>query len=467
MEFYEEKMMSAQCIGSGKNSIIRRFLAVIALFSLLLTACSSSTAALTPSSPMPAGSPPEILRVSDRQEVVNGYLYYYQDIYFTDADVDAVAVTYSVISSSLDYPLNFPDAPLGVPASDQAGEALFVETTACWQRMELVYESRIRDQAGNLSAPVRMSMSCAAPQPFDAQPLLVSALGTAVPIALVLALGFWLLFRKRPAERLPAVRSALLLLFLFMLLKFLQFLFHEGGHALYLLACGAPVTLYIHPFLFSGFARPILPAAGVWSDVLGSAVALPVSLLISLPFWKRRSVALLPVVMLFPFTAMLDGFNIMGITGDFWNVVQSTGLPAVLFMFLGVVIICIGVIALFSLLPLTGLDPNDSKAFFVLPASLFLMSTLSFLAAYLFVPGSPIDLEYFAGREILAGADSFLLTLVLGVILAGLYTTLFRKLYPRLPAWLHSGTAALAWKDLLLPGLLWLVSLVIGLIIII
>jgi hypothetical protein len=405
--------------------------------------------------------------VSEHQEIVNGYLFYYQEIYFTDPDGDAVAMTYDTASSSLTYPLKFPDTPIEASAEEQRIEALFVETTACWQRMELTYKSRIQDQAGNLSEPVFMTMSCTSPQLLDTRPLLVAGLSTAVPVALVLLLGFWLLFRRHPTERLLALRSMILLFFLFMLLKFLQFVVHEGGHALYLLVYGVPITLYVHPFLFSGFTRPIIPTSSIWFDILGSAAAIPVGLLICLPLWRRWSLALLPWVMLFPYIAILDGFNVMGITGDFWNVVQSTGLPAALFFIPGVLLMCFGILSLFSLLPLAGLDARDNKALFVLPAALFLISAFSFLVAHLFVPGSPIDIEYFMGREILLGANSFIPMLIFGTLIAVLYITLFRKLYPRLPAWLHTETVILTWKGLHLPGILWAVCVVIGLIIVI
>jgi len=183
-------------------------------------------------------------------------------------------------------------------------------------------------------------------------------------------------------------------------------------------------------------------------------------------FWKRRSLALLPLVMLFPWIALSDGYNVMGIQDDFRNLVQSTGLPAAPFFILGALIFCIGLISLFSLFPLAGLDPGDNKALFVLPAAMFLISTVSFLVEHLFVPGSPIDLEYFMGREILL-ENLFIFWLIFGIVLAVLYVTLFRKLYPRLPAWLRSETVNLTWKDLRLPGILWAVSVVIGLIIII
>ena len=187
-----------------------------------------------------------------------------------------------------------------------------------------------------------------------------------------------------------------LIFFLFMALRFLHLVAHEGGHSLTYLLRGVPVTVYTHPFFFRGFSRPIITDSSIWKDVLGSATALPVGLLISILFWRRRSLALLPWVMLFPYIALNDGFNVMGITDDFRNLVLSTGLPAAPFLILGALIFGIGIISLLSLFPLAGLDPRDNKALFVLPAAMFLICALSFLVAHLFVPGSRIDLEYFS-----------------------------------------------------------------------
>jgi hypothetical protein len=53
------------------------------------------------------------------------------------------------------------------------------------------------------------------------------------------------------------------------------------------------------------------------------------------------------------------------------------------------------------------------------------------------------------------------------LILGILYTTLYRRIHPRLPAWLRTETVALTWRDLRLPALLAVISVVIGLIIII
>ena len=297
-------------------------------------------------------------------------------------------------------------------------------------------------------------------------------LGLALPIALVLLLGFWLLFRQRPAERLLALRSMVLMFLTFMIVQFMYLVFHEGGHSLNAVWRGVPVTLYVHPFFFAGFSRPAVDVTNVWPHILGSGTSIPLALLISLLSWKRRSPALLPLAMLFPWVALGDGINITGVmggmSGDFNNVVLLTGLPAALFVTLGVLIFCIGVLSLLSLFPLAGLSPHDHKALFVIPGAMFLISMLSFVVAQSFVPGSLIDREYALGPDILLTATfSILLYPIVGLILAVLYVTLCRKISPQLPAWLRTETVDLAWKDFRLPGILWAISIALGLIIVI
>jgi hypothetical protein len=371
-----------------------------------------------------------------------------------------------VTASSLNYPLDLNDSPIEISGTDQKREALFTEIVACWQKMELAYEVRIRDQAGNLSEPVRINLMCMKPPVVDTRGLLFTGLGILLAIGISLVLAYLFLFRKQPTERIPVLRSTVLLILLLMTVLFLQGVLHEGGHAMYSLVNGLSVKLFVHTFFFSGFSRPIIPNAGIFYDILGSATALLVSILITLPFWKRRSLSLLPLVLLFPYSAMTDGFNVMGVMGDFQNVVQKTGLNSVLFLVPGILIFCIGVISFFSLLPLIGLDPRDYKTLFVLPTAMWVISVLSLLVAHLFVPGSFINLKYFAGREILLSVNNFLF-LYFGIVLAVLYVTLFRRIYPRLPAWLRTEVVRPTWKDLRLPGILWSVCVTIGLIIII
>jgi hypothetical protein len=310
--------------------------AFFALIVLALTACSSSVPAsqspeTTPDSaihPQAGNHAPIILQVVDRQESNDGFLYVYQDIYFNDPDGDAIAVTYQEISSSLPYPMQLTDDPIEASAEEQIGTVLSTVGGKCAQKMKLVFESRIRDRAGNLSEPVTFYISCTTPPVVDVQSILLSGLGIAASIALILLLGFWLLFRKHSGERLLALRSMLLFFCLLLWLTFMQRLLHEGGHALYTLIRGAPSLLFVHPFNFPGYSRPILDAS-VWKDISGSVSALSFSLIISLPFWKRRSLALLPLVVICPYVLYSNGMYIFSREGDFRNLMQTTGLPAI------------------------------------------------------------------------------------------------------------------------------------------
>jgi len=441
------------------------------LLALVLTACSSQSPASQPSEPAvepQAGSyPPVILRVVERQEVIDGFQYSYADIYFTDPDGDAVAGTYREVSTSLTHPVPLSDDPIEASAVDQKGEALFTAGGRCPYRMELAFEMRIRDRAGNLSEPVTTRLSCTTPPVVDTGSILGIGFSIALVIALILGLVFWLLFRKSPAERLPALRSTLLLFCLALLVGFISLILHEGGHALYVVFHGVPALLYVHPFSFPGYGLPMIDTS-TWFNVLGSLTALLFSMLISLSFWRRRSLALLPLVMLFPIVAIGNGLNMIGAGGaDFRNPVQYNSLSPIPFQILGMLIVVAGIVLLLSLFPLLGLHPKDKRALFVVPAASFLVCALSLPIAVILVPGSPIDREYFLGQEIVSGASMLLVAQpVMWALFAVLYVTLWRRVYPRLPAWLRTETVALTWKDLRLPAVLAVICVILGILII-
>jgi hypothetical protein len=402
--------------------------------------------------------------VVDREEIKNGFLLLHKDVYFTDPDGDAISVVNKLISSSLSYSLKITDDVIQASTEEQKGEALVTSTYGCGMKVDFVIESRILDKAGNLSEPATLAISCTAP-PVNTKPFLITGLVMGFVLALVLLVGFWLLFRHRPIERLSALQSTLFLFCLLFPLGFMGLILHEGGHALYLLVRGVPITLYVHPFSFSGYARPMIDFS-VWTHVLGAAVAIPVSLLISLPFWKRRSLSNLPLVMLFPWVAFQNGTYILTVTGDFRNLMQVTGLPAIVFIGLGACIAGLGIFYLFSLFPLLGLSPQDRKSLIVVPAAMFLWGFLSMIVAHLFVPGSPIDVEYFLAREIISGANEFFMGTIFSTLIAVLYLTLYRRVYPKLPTGLRMETINLTWRDLRLPGLLFVISVFLGLIIV-
>jgi hypothetical protein len=53
-----------------------------------------------------------------------------------------------------------------------------------------------------------------------------------------------------------------------------------------------------------------------------------------------------------------------------------------------------------------------------------------------------------------------------GLLLAMIYGTLYRTTYKRLPAMLRTEGSCLSWKDILYAGALFIISLVLGLIVI-
>jgi hypothetical protein len=264
------------------------------------------------------------------------------------------------------------------------------------------------------------------------------------------------------------LRSTLLLFLLLFPVNFIQIVFHEGGHALHTLALGGPVSMfYVHPFPMAGYALPPVDWNNVWFHAAGPALVLLVSLLIFILFWKRRSVSLLPLVMFFPWVAMVQGMVILMVMDDFNNIVQLTVLSPMIFWVMGLMLVVAGFFLFVSLFPLLGLTPRDLRSQVVVPAAFFLWSMVGLIVGTLFVPGSPIDVVYGLGEEIRSTAKSSLvLYLISGVVLAGTYITLYRWVYPKLPAWLRTEKVSLTWKDLRIPAVLAAISVVLGILVI-
>jgi len=266
-------------------------------------------------------------------------------------------------------------------------------------------------------------------------------------------------------------RSALLLFCVAFQLNFLTMVLHEGGHALNTLAHGEPIAFfYVHPFSFAGYALPIPADGSAWFHAMGTVVSLLVSFVIFVLLWKRRSIANLPLVMLFPWIAILSGVGVMYIpmqTGDYYNVMQLTGLPGTVFYVPGIALILLGIFFFVSLLPLLGLTPGKARALVVIPAGLLLWSAVCIPIALLLAPGSPIDVQFGRGAEIVQTALSAPITAgITGLLIAAIYVGIYRWIYPKLPEWLRTETASLSWKDLRLPALLAAMSVVVGLVIV-
>jgi hypothetical protein len=266
-----------------------------------------------------------------------------------------------------------------------------------------------------------------------------------------------------------SARALLLFFCLLLSMNFWFLLFHEGGHALADLSEGnVTKLLYAHPFTFAGFARPNF-RDNVLNHAAGPVMGVLVPLLIFIPLWKRRSTALLPLVMVFPWAAICTGGSVSNIAqiGDYHNIIHLTGLPEAAIVIPGLVMLVIGIFLFLSLLPLLGLSPKDWRVLLVLPAAILLWYGVSVLVAHLVVPGSPIDMIYNEGTVVIWSAELNSLGYLLdAVVLAVIYLTLFRLIYPRLPSWLRSETVLLTWKDLRIPALSAAACVIVGLILI-
>ena len=268
------------------------------------------------------------------------------------------------------------------------------------------------------------------------------------------------------------LQSTLLVFLLFFPVTFMSMFLHEAGHALFHLTQGVPVHfLYAHPFSFIGFVRPMADYYNVWVHASGTVFELLVSTVIFVLLWKHRSFYTLPFLIVLPWVAVYDGlggiFDILGHTGDYHNILTITGWSPVYFYAISLILIVMGIFFLISLFPLLGLTPQDRKSLFVLPAGMLVYSALGLMIAYLFVPGSPIDLQYHLAPEIIQSAiyRPIFMGLV-GVLLALIFTTLYRRVYNRFPASIRTEKVSLSWRDLRYPCVLFTISVILGLIVI-
>jgi len=199
-------------------------------------------------------------------------------------------------------------------------------------------------------------------------------------------------------------------------------------------------------------------------------VTLTASLLLFAIFWRRRSVAILPLVMLFPWAASHAIMTVSGLAqgiDDYNHVIDMTGWPSWPFFALFSILAVVGVLLFGSCLPLLGLRSTDKRIFFVIPGGLLLWALVSLMAAHVTVPGSRADAQFGIREEFMSSAsDGVLVALFMGVLLALGCFTFYRVIERKLPTYLRTETRDLAWRDLSIPGTLSLLCIVVGVLII-
>jgi hypothetical protein len=274
-------------------------------------------------------------------------------------------------------------------------------------------------------------------------------------------------------ELASTLKSTLLVFLLFFPLTFMSMFFHEAGHAFSNLTQGVPVHfIYAHPFSFLGFARPMGDYYNFWQHASGTITELLVFGLIFILLWKHRSFYTLPFLMVFPWICIYDGiggiFDILGHSGDYYNIMQIMGWPATGFYLISPILSVVGIFFFLSLMPLLGLAPENLKTLFVLPSAMLLYTAVGLPVAYFLVPGSPIDMKYHLAHEIIQSAYYRPIFMVsIGILLSVIYITFYRKVYQRIPHTLKTETINLSWRDFWYPCLLITISIILGLIIVI
>jgi hypothetical protein len=160
-------------------------------------------------------------------------------------------------------------------------------------------------------------------------------------------------------------------------------------------------------------------------------------------------------------------FDTLGKTGDDYNILKITGWSPIPFYAIDLILIIVGIFFLSSLFPLLGTAPKDKRSLFVLPAGMMLFTLLGLMIAYLLVPGSPIDIQYHLAPQIITSAKYRPIFMgSVGVLLALIYITLYRGLYRRITAGLRTTGVSFSWRDLWYPGLLFIISMILGLMVI-
>jgi hypothetical protein len=170
--------------------------------------------------------------------------------------------------------------------------------------------------------------------------------------------------RVRANGNIIFIIQAILLLFLSYGIAFIvTSTIHELGHVIIHLIKGSPISRFvIHPFLMSYVSVAEISMEGFENHIAGTILDLFVCFLTGKIFWKNRSISNFPLLTLVPIALIMEGFNIS--TGpispgsDFHLIMEFTGLPAILFLLIGIGLVCLGVFFFMPLFPLLGIAPE-------------------------------------------------------------------------------------------------------------
>jgi len=245
---------------------------------------------------------------------------------------------------------------------------------------------------------------------------------------------------------------------------------HEGGHLIANEAVGCPLTgISLHPFgmnynLYLNedgtycAGNPEDEDAGlIWALKGGSGPIfnLLVGVTIGLLFWKKRSPALLPFLMIGCVALLMDGFPMLeqafGGGGDWYTVINGVGFPKALVVLLGAICFAGGCIWMLQLLPLAGISAQEPfwRRLVVLLAGfpLFISGTVFYQLLFgvdMFVPSWN---QYAPASYIVI---KHLIELGTAVIIMTALAALHRPLSEWLDRLSHTPVAQVRWRAVLL-----------------
>jgi hypothetical protein len=141
---------------------------------------------------------------------------------------------------------------------------------------------------------------------------------------------------------------------------------HEFGHALGHLAYGSPgIKVYLDPFGYShiGGADGLPNTVSAVTAATGPLFDLFLALICSLSLWRFRKPILLPLLIWGPVAMVQEGvtFSLGLLTpGGDARWITALGIPPGVILAAGILLLLAGVVAISQLLPLAGIEPEDS-----------------------------------------------------------------------------------------------------------